>query len=65
MPSVFPTGHWPRSPASTLIGLHSRYADVETHLQRVKRLDGVNNRAEREITMWKEEQGLEVGQREV
>lgn len=62
---VFPTGHWPRSPASTLIGSHSRSADVETRLQRVKRLGGVNNRAEREITMWKEEQGLEARQKEV
>lgn len=78
MPSASPTGHWPRSPASTLSGSHLRFAGVETPLQRVEEVRrghaGVNalrcrggsetNRAGREITGCGGEPGSEVRQRE-
>lgn len=49
MPSAFPTGHWPRSPASTPSDSHLRSAGVETPLERGgKRLDGATRGKEDE-----------------
>lgn len=49
MRSASPTGHLPRSPASTPSGSHLRYVDVATPLKRVVRQGHAGMKVQREM----------------